>query len=262
MRIVSYLAPNLFWLYEAIGAYLGRSLDIEVQTVQAEFDPLADPQLAQDQWDALFICGLPLMRLEQVVPHRLRPLVAPVMQAERYGDRPLYFADVVVRASSSLYHWNDLTQTVFCYNDAGSHSGYNLMRHHLLKQERGQPFFRQVVQSGAHLESLRWILAGKADCAAIDSTVLEQALQDHPDWADQIRIVTSLGPSPMPPLAVSQRLGELHQAIQQALLQPDSTLQHNMTRARIRRFAPVEAANYQPIFQLHRAALEANREFI
>ncbi|HEY9762532.1 MAG TPA: PhnD/SsuA/transferrin family substrate-binding protein [Trichocoleus sp.] len=261
MRIVSYLAPNLFWLYKAVGDYLGRSFGIAVQTLAADTDPLVDPKLAQDGWDAFFICGLPLMRLEQANPGCIRPLVAPVMQADRYGERPIYFSDVIVRASSPLQRWDDLAQTVFCYNEVGSHSGYSLMRHYLLRQE--QEFFRCVVQSGAHLRSLQWVMAGKADCAAIDSTVLEQALRDHPEWATQIKIVTSLGPSPMPPFAVSQRLGKtLQRAIQRALLQPDAVLQHNLDQAGIRCFAPVDAATYQPVLQVHNAALTANREFI
>lgn len=260
LRIVSYLAPNLLWLYEAVGNYLGRSLGIEVQVSQAEADPLVDPLLTKEQWDVLFICGLPLTLLEESVPGRFKPLVAPVVQAERYQDCPTYFSDVIVRASSSLQTWDDLAQTLFCYNDVGSHSGYNLVRHCLLARKPG--FFRRVVQSGAHVRSLQWVMAGKADCAAIDSTVLEQALRDHPEWATQIRIVASLGPSPMPPLAVSQRLEKLHEEIRRALLQPDALLQANLAQAGIRRFAPVDIATYQPVLQMHRAALAANREFI
>jgi phosphonate transport system substrate-binding protein len=263
MRIVSYLAPNLFWLYEAVGDYLERALGQAVQTVEAGADPLIDPQLASDQWDAFFICGLPLMRLEQSSPRRLRPLVAPVMRADRYGNRPIYFSDVVVRADSSLHTWDDLAHTVFCYNDTGSHSGYNLMRYHLLQRGQVQGFFRQAVSSGAHVRSLQWVLAGKADCAAIDSTVLERAFADQPELVSQLRVITSLGPSPMPPLAVSERLEpSLQETIRQALLQPDARLQQSLDRAGVRRFAPVDLADYQPVLQLHRAALAANREFI
>ncbi|HEY9735170.1 MAG TPA: PhnD/SsuA/transferrin family substrate-binding protein, partial [Trichocoleus sp.] len=194
-------------------------------------------------------------------PGRLTPLVAPVMQAERYGDKPLYFSDVVVRADSPLTGWNDLAQTVFCYNDKGSHSGYNVVRHQLLGQKPG--FFSRVVQSGSHVRSLQWILEGKADCAAIDSTVLEQALRSQPDWATQLRVITSLGPFPMPPLVASRRLGEgRHRVIQQALLQPDSALQHALAQAGMRRFAPVDLALYRPVLQLHTAALAANRKFV
>ncbi|MBD2258267.1 PhnD/SsuA/transferrin family substrate-binding protein [Pseudanabaena sp. FACHB-2040] len=263
MRIVSYLAPNLFWLYEAVGDYLGRVLEKEVQTFAAEADPLTDSQLAEEGWEGCFICGLPLMRLDQAFPGQLRPLVAPVMQADRYGDRPIYFSDVIVRADSSLRAWEDLSQTVFCYNDTGSHSGYNLMRYHLLQRGQVQGFFRQVVQSEAHLRSLQWILAGKADCTAIDSTVFERALTDKPELRDQLRVITSLGPSPMPPFAVSQRLEpSLQETIRQALCRPDACLQRSLARAGVRRFAPVELADYQPVLELHRAALAANREFI
>lgn len=252
MRIVSYLAPNLFWFYQAVGKALERCLKIDIEITQGVWDPLDDPDLKGDRWDILFICGLPLMRFGQTTPHQLKPLVAPVMQAARYGDRPVYFADVIVRSDSPLQTWEDLAQSVFCYNDLGSNSGHNLMRYELLKQGKIEGFFRQAIPSGSHGRSLHWVLTGLADCAAIDSTVLDQAIHDEPDFAERLRVITSLGPSPMPPIAVSQRLGEeLIQTIQNALLQPDPILQKCMEQARIQRFASVNSCVYESILNMY-----------
>ncbi|MEP0889408.1 MULTISPECIES: PhnD/SsuA/transferrin family substrate-binding protein [unclassified Leptolyngbya] len=257
MRLVSYLAPNLFWFYKAVSDALQRSLRVDVHIAQGEFDPLDDPDLESDRYDLLFICGLPLMRFGQTAPHQLKPLVAPVMQAERYENNPIYFSDVVVRADCALHTWEDLAGTTFCYNDLGSNSGYNLMRYELLKQGQVQGFFRQVIQSGSHGRSLQWIVEGKADCAAIDSTVLEQAIQDKPELAKQLRVITSLGPSPMPPIAVSQRLGEqVIQAIQTVLLEPDVILREQIEQAKIQRFVPVDSNFYKPILEIYTTAHE------
>lgn len=254
MRLVSYLAPNLFWFYEAVGDALQRCLDVDIQIMQGDLDPLEDPDLASDRYDLLFICGLPLTRFSQTAPSQLKPLVAPVMQSERYGSQPIYFADVVVRASSGLTTWEDLAETTFCYNDLGSNSGYNLMRYELLKRGQAQSFFRQMIPSGAHWRSLQWIIEGRADCAAIDSTVLEQAIQDNPNLAQQLRVIASLGPSPMPPIAVSRKLGETTiQSIQTVLLQPDPILRARMDQAKIKHFAAVNSRFYQPILERYAA---------
>ena len=251
MLSVSYLSPNLLWLYRSIGDYLGHHLGCSVNIVQGEFDPLDDPDLAGDRWDLLFICGLPLMRYGQRMPHQLRPLVAPVMGAARYGGRPVYFSDVVVRADSALYTWNDLAQTVFCYNDRGSHSGYSRVGYELSQRGLNWGFFGQTVASGGHLRSLHAILSGEADCAAIDSTVLDQALRDDPTLGQKLRIITSLGPSPMPPIAVSQRLGQdLIRTLQQALHQPDAALQQQLTQAGISHFVAVDHATYEPVLAM------------
>ncbi|AFZ12234.1 hypothetical protein Cri9333_1337 [Crinalium epipsammum PCC 9333] len=46
---MSYLAPNMFWFYKAVGAYLERVFDLETQIVQSFADPLSDPVLLNEQ---------------------------------------------------------------------------------------------------------------------------------------------------------------------------------------------------------------------
>ncbi|YAF97995.1 MAG: phosphate/phosphite/phosphonate ABC transporter substrate-binding protein [Nodularia sp. CChRGM 3473] len=140
LRAVSYLATNWFGLYQAIAAYLGRVLQVEVQLHQSEYDPLKDPLLFQDQIDLAFICGLPLIRYSQVVLDELQTLIAPVMQAPRYSNCPIYYADVIVKADSNIKKFADLSGKTFCYNDTGSNSGYNLLLKHLDQKQYPQNF--------------------------------------------------------------------------------------------------------------------------
>lgn len=252
MLAVSYLSPNLLWLYRSIGDALGRHLGCSVNVVQGAFDPLSDPDLASDRWDLLFICGLPLARYGRRAPHQLSPLVAPVMGEARYGGQPVYFSDVVVRADSALCSWDDLAQSVFCYNDRGSHSGYSRMGYELSQRRLDWGFFGQWVVSGGHLRSLHYLLTHQADCAAIDSIVLDQAVRDEPALRHTLRTVTSLGPSPMPPVAVSRRLGQdCITALQQVLLQPDIMLQQQLAQAHILKFAAVHQATYGAVLAMY-----------
>src|ERR687885_1881668 len=99
LRLVSYLAPNMFGFYEAVGAYLSRVLDLEIQLVQSQYDPLEDPIILDDQLDIAFICGLPFARRYRVADSQLQALVAPTMQASRYQNRPVYFSDIIVNAN-------------------------------------------------------------------------------------------------------------------------------------------------------------------
>ncbi|WP_375514508.1 PhnD/SsuA/transferrin family substrate-binding protein [uncultured Nostoc sp.] len=246
LEITSYLAPNWFGFYQAIAAYLGRVLKLEVQLQQGEYDPLEDPLLFQDQIDLAFICGLPLIRYSQIVSNQLQTLVAPVMQSSRYSNRPVYYADVIVNANSNIKKFTDLAGKTFCYNDLGSNSGYNLLCHKLIKERYPENFFGKTLQSGSHQRSIRWVVEGLADYAAIDSVVLEQELKDFPELSQQLRVVEVLGPCPMPPLVVAQHLNiSLIQQMQLALLQPDAELQRVMEQFGVRRFAAVELKTYQ-----------------
>lgn len=257
LRLVSYLAPNMFWFYEAVGAYLSRVFDVETQIVQSQYDPLSDPVMLQDRLDIAFICGLPFV-LSPVTTGQLKALVAPVMQASRYQDHPVYFSDIIVNADSSLKTFDDLAGKTLCYNDPGSNSGYNLVCQRLMQSGHPSNFFGKVIQSGSHQRSIRLVVEGLADCSAIDSTVLEQELRTSPELANHLRVIDSIGPCPMPPVVAAQRLGSAFiNALQSALCQPDTELQSMMKQAQIRRYVCVQFADYAAIGMMYDAAVQA-----
>ena len=258
LQVVSYLAPNWLEFYKAVLIYLSRVLGVETQIIQGECDPLDDSMLLQDQLDLAFICGLPLIRYCQVVPNQLQTLVAPVMQASRYQNLPIYFSDVIVNAASKKASFEDLVGTTLCYNDPGSNSGYNLLRHRLMQGGYAKNFFGQVIQSGSHQRSIRWVADGLVDCAAIDSVVLEQELRNFPDFSSHLRVVEVLGPSPMPPLVVAQHLGKsLIDQLQLTLLHPDAQLQAAMAQVGVQRFAAVELQDYNSLAHIYDTAFQS-----
>ncbi len=263
LRLVSYLAPNMFGFYEAVAAYLGRVLEIETELVQSQYDPLEDPILLQDQLDIAFICGLPFARHHQVVSSQLQACIAPVMQASRYSHRPAYFSDIIVNTRSHLYSFEDLVGKTWCYNDLGSNSGYNLLRQRLIQKGYSSRFLGQAMQSGSHQYSIRLVVEGQVDFAAIDSTVLEQELHDFPELSSHLRIIESIGPCPMPPIVAAQRLGTafIHW-LSIALCQPDAQLQAAMVRSRIQRFVPVYSEDYASLATQYNHAVKMGYEIL
>lgn len=245
LHVVSYLAPNWFGFYQAVGEFLGRVLARDVQLVQGQSDPLDDPVLLHDQLDLAFICGLPFGRYCHIAPHQLQALVAPVLQAPRYHNQPIYFADVIVKASSAFTNLEGLKGSTFCYNDRGSNSGYHLVQQRLRHNESLQPVLNNAIASGSHQQSIRWVVAGQADWAAIDSTVLDQELRQFPELVQELRVIESLGPSPMPPIVVATHLGQaLINRIQAALLYPDAELKIAMQHMMVQRYVAVASADY------------------
>ena len=60
--------------------------------------------------------------------------------------------------------------------------------------------------TGSHHNSIRMILSGTVDAAAIDSNVLRQWYLDHPSHQEELHTVTSLGPLPIQPIIFNTRL--------------------------------------------------------
>jgi phosphonate transport system substrate-binding protein len=260
IQAASFLAPNMFFFFEAVSKAIQDALGQLVLLEQSPCLPLEDPRLLDDHFDLAFLCGLPFIQHEQTTPGQFRALFAPVMEGARYQNQPIYFSDVIVASDSGINTPDDLGG-VFCYNDLGSNSGYNAMRYWLLQEGHTGGFFSRVIPSGAHQTSIQWIVERKADCAAIDSTVLEQALRHQPDLAYAVRPIIPLGPMPIPPLAISNRLSDAQvSAIRGALLKPSAALAEAMKWARIRRYEEVAPAHYLPLLAMVEAAQEAGFE--
>lgn len=59
---------------------------------------------------------------------------------------------------------------------------------------------------GSHVESVNAVVKGSIDCAAIDCITLQMILKKQPNLEEEIHVVTSLGPFPVPPIIVNRRL--------------------------------------------------------
>jgi phosphonate transport system substrate-binding protein len=102
---------------------------------------------------------------------------------------------------------------------------------------------------------LEAVLSGLSDCTGIDSTVLESEMRHHPELAEQLRVVETIGPWPIPPVVVSALVPESIQGeLREALL----TL-HTTPRGRaaledgsIERFVEVTESDYTPILEAAR----------
>lgn len=177
-----------------------------------------------------FLCGLPYA----IESRQLDILGAPVMVGKRYGGRPVYFSDVIVREDSPYTCFEDLRGCRWCYNEPGSHSGYNVVRSYLARRGLGSGFFGSAEESGAHLVSAEWVRSGRADASAVDSTVLESMTG--------LRVVEVLGPSPIQPAVASLTLSEdVRARLREALLRVQLS-GHPMTH-----FVPMTDADYDPI---------------
>jgi phosphonate transport system substrate-binding protein len=247
LRFSSYLGDNGRDFYAAVVAYLGQAIGLPVTML--ETPPEQASAFALDQLAGAFTCGLPYVR-HYAGAGGARPLAAMVMAAERYGDRPVYFSDVIVRAGAPFARLDDLRGARFAFNGTDSFSGYVLPRWHLITLGRDLDFFGAALESGSHARSMDWVEGGEADAAAIDSVVLEMELHQRPERAAAFRVIESIGPMPMPPLVAAARLGvETHVRLARALtaMHEDAAGRTILDGAGVRRFAAVSDRDYDAV---------------
>ena len=94
------------------------------------------------------------------------------------------------------------------------------------------------------------VAAGEIDASAIDSQVLAVAMRDDPSLARSLRIIDTLGPSTIQPVAVSKRVPlELRREILQVLtsMHEDPDVRERLSLGLVERFVPVGPSSYDDI---------------
>ena len=240
-------------VYQFIAGYVGEKLGCNTElTVGSSFD-----QFQAGQADIGFICGLPYVQLTRHDPPPVELVAAPVLQGERYQDRPIYFSDVIVRRDSPFQAFADLRGHSWAYNDPDSHSGYNVTRYRLVQMGETRGFFGQVIEAGWHQKSIQLVVEGAVEASAIDSQVLAIELRDHPAWASQLRVIDSLGPSTIQPVVAARQLPQSVKAeVRRVLLAmgDDPKAAAALAHGFVKRFAPVTDATYDDIREMLAAA--------
>ena len=181
-----------------------RAGGIDIEFVDGGWEQRLDA-LRSGAAAAGWICGLLHVELQASTIWPLRAVAAPRATRSGLAGAPVYFGDVVVARDSPIREFSDLAGLSFTYNEAASLSGFRMMVARLTELGTDLGFFGSSFASGSHAESLRLVAQGAADCAVIDSTLMD----DQVSGSDQVRILTSIGPYPAPPLIADPSVSQL-----------------------------------------------------
>ncbi|PJF40619.1 MAG: phosphate ABC transporter substrate-binding protein [Phototrophicales bacterium] len=257
LRVITFLAPSMEKIYRYTMDYAGRQLGYEMEFVVGEvYEDVFDADLS-------FICGLPyvLRTAPRLEPSPIEALVAPVLQGERYQGKPIYFSDVIVHRDSPFQKFEDLRGCSWAFNEPESQSGYGITRYSLLQMGETQGFFGEVIEAGFHQKAVRMVANKTVDASAIDSQVLAIELRDYPELAEQLRVIHTIGPSTIQPIAASSKLPKkLRQDLQAVFseMHTDPEVADVIAGGFVERFVPVDDSDYNDIRDMLKACEAAN----
>jgi ABC-type phosphate/phosphonate transport system substrate-binding protein len=251
------MAENAEVFCEQIARYVEDRLDIATDYIAGipwqEREKLFDQGSIQILW----LCGFPYVDKADSLDGAMELCAAPIPAAPRYNGRPVYFSDVVVRHDSPYRSFLELRGAAWAFNEPRSHSGFNVVRAYLAELGQSQGFFGTATESGAHTRSIEMILAGDVAGAAIDSTVLEWAISENPDLKERLRVIETIGPSPIPPWVISNSVPKkLRDELRGVFLAMDGDIfgREILRGSGIERFDAVLDSDYDPIRRMARKA--------
>jgi phosphonate transport system substrate-binding protein len=227
---------------DAVGEALGVSTELVVET---DYE-----NCQKDVNDVCFVCSLPYVMFERQGIAPAEPIAAPVLRGERYGGRPIYYSDVIVHRESDASSFLDLKGRSWSFNEPLSQSGYGITRYHLVSIGETDGFFSKVVDAGFHEESVRMVAEGRVDASAIDSQVLAIEMRDHPEVTQNLKVIDSLGPSTIQPVAVSKRFDrEFREGVTKVMVEFHATERGReiLDLGLVEKWVPIQASDYDDI---------------
>jgi phosphonate transport system substrate-binding protein len=257
LKLASCMAENTESFCQAMARYIQDQLGTPTEYVTGIPWQERERRFDEGEIHVLWLCGLPYVHKADLDPSEVELLAVPIPLGERYQGQPVYFSDVVVRRCSLFQSFLDLRGGSWAFNEPRSHSGFNVVRAYLAELGQIDGFFGAVVESGAHTASLEMILSGRIDAAAVDSTVLEWIVSEREEISREIRVIETIGPSPIPPWVISKQVPLEFRCELRALLLDlnlDEPGREILAQARIARFIAAHDADYDPIRRMaHKA---------
>jgi ABC-type phosphate/phosphonate transport system substrate-binding protein len=200
-------------------------------------------------------CGYPLTH---ALAGRVRLVGTPHYEADGC-DGPFYCSQLVVRRDSRYQSLENLRGRRAAFNGSDSQSGMNTFRHAIAQLGHGRVFFSAVIESGAHLSSLRLVAAGEAEVASIDAVCWALACRELPELTEQLRPIARTAPAPGLPLITSNRFSDaevdlIAETVAEVFASPET--RKSRERLGIRGFSKLSVEDYAVILAMERQAVE------
>lgn len=257
-RMYSVSAP-VEQAWRALLAHVADRAGVDLPYVEHPVPAPVNALWARPDCGCVFMCGYPYAS----APLTPQLLAAPVPALARYGGRPVYFSEFIVRADAPVQALAQTFGARLACMLPESNSGYNAPRHHLMRlapagtralyrpAAAATPTPRQVIDA---------VIGGDAEVGVVDSYVLDLLRRFEPGLAGQLKTLEVTPAAPIPPLVASAQ-ADPHECayVRAALLtlHEGATGTALLSMLGLAGFAPVQPADYAVLPELARAADQA-----
>jgi len=248
VAIAAVISPKAtFDTYSPLLDYLARRLDRPVELLQRPTYAEINELLRTGQADIGFICGGAYVEGE-------REGYMELLAVPEIGGTATYRALIIVPADSPYQSFDDLRGRRLAFTDPLSNSGRLYVEYRLAQMgETPESFFKEVIYTYSHDNSIRAVAQDIVDGATVDSLVFDALARSEPDLGQRLRVIERSQPFGIPPVVVHPDLDPaLKAAVQKAMLDmhTDPQGQPALSVLHVDRFVPVTPAAYESIRQM------------
>ena len=199
--------------YKELLEYIGKKLGMRVKFVERETYAEINALLENGGIAVAFVCGGPYIRGHK--DFGLELLVAP-----QVDGKAVYYSYIIVAKDSAIKQFEELNGKTFAFVDPLSNTGMLYPRYLLLRMgESPENFFKNVVYTYSHDNSIKAVAQGLVDAAAVDSLVWDYLDKRGSRYTTATKIIKVSEPFGIPPVVVSPKLNrDLKKKIKDILL--------------------------------------------
>jgi ABC-type phosphate/phosphonate transport system substrate-binding protein len=249
-------SPSLAAAWRRLLEWVAAAANVDMPVIEHAAPATLDSLWAREDMGCVFMCGFPWA----LRPERAHLLAAPVPSPTRYGGRPVYFTEFIVRADSPYRTLEDTFGARIAYSTEESHSGYNAARYHLLRYvtpARPALYSKVLGPYVSQRPVLKAVIDGEADVAAFDSYALDLMRKHSPDVMARVRVVATTVGAPSPPLVASSGVDpETCARVRESLVRVDRApeLSETLEALLLERFVPIQPGAFQVFLDRMKAA--------
>lgn len=202
--------------YQSLADYLQKKIGRPVILVQRQSYQEINDLVRDNGVDVAFICSGAYVSGKQ---ENLMLLAVPEV-----NGKSTYQSYIIVNSNSKFQSFKDLKGQVFGFTDPISFSGTIAPTYMVtLLDSRPNDFFKRVVYTYSHDNSIKAVLDNVVSAAGVDSLVYQYSVAKDPSLATKIRIIAQSPEVGSPPVVVNKKIdAHLKAALLEALLQMDN----------------------------------------
>ncbi|MBI2907093.1 MAG: phosphate/phosphite/phosphonate ABC transporter substrate-binding protein [Chloroflexi bacterium] len=183
--------------YSDFVQYLGRKMGRPAELVQRATYGEVNELIRRGSVDVALICSGAYVEGK-------REFGMELLAAPQVNGAAVYYSYTIVLKDSPVQAVAQLRGKVFAFTDPLSNTGYFAPVYLLSAMgERPDSFFQRTILTYSHENSIKAVVDGLVDGAAVDSLVFDYAVARQPNLSERLRIVDKSSPFGIPPVVTA-----------------------------------------------------------
>ena len=176
--------------------YLSKHSKLDLNLKFSKSYSIMESFISNQTVNFAYICGATYVNLKKT--DKIELLVLPI-----FNNKKTYSSLIITKKDNNYKGLFDLKNRFFAMSDPDSNSGSLVPSYELIKKGYSKEnFFKNIIYTYDHGESIQAVLSGFVQAASVDSMVYNSYLNKNPLARKELKIIDDFDNYPIPPFII------------------------------------------------------------